>query len=185
MSEKNPWQTLSKQNRYESNWIRTEEHEVLNPAGKPGVYSVTHFKNIAVAVIPLDENNNTWIVGQYRYPVNSFEWEVCEGGCPVGTEPIETAKRELLEECGLIANNYELILQMQLSNSATDEISFTFLATGITVTKNSPEETEQLTIKKIPFDELYEMVMRGEIKDALSVASVLKVKALSSHQSNR
>lgn len=177
-NELNPWQTIQKTVRYESAWIRTEEHDVINPAGKPGKYSLTHFKNIAVAVIPLDNENNTWIVGQYRYPLQSFEWEVCEGGCPEGTDPLETAKRELKEECGIIAGDFELILEMQLSNSATDEISYTYLARNLSMTMSQPEETEQLTIKKIPFAELFQMVISGKIKDALSVASVLKANEI-------
>ena len=178
MSEINPWKTLDKKVHYESAWIRTEEHRVINPAGKAGTYSLTHFKNIAVAVIPLDAENNTWIVGQFRYPTQTFEWEVCEGGCPEGTDPVETAKRELHEECGIISNDLELILEMQLSNSATDEISFTYIARNLTFTESNPEETEQLTVKKIPFSELFQMTMQGKIKDALSVASIFKLNEI-------
>lgn len=175
---KNPWKTISKKIHYESAWIRTEEHEVINPAGKPALYSMTHFKNIAVAVIPLDDENNTWIVGQFRYPTQSYEWEVCEGGCPEGTDPVETAKRELIEECGIMAEYLTPVLEMQLSNSATDEISYTYIARGLSMTNNNPEESEQLTVRKLPFIELFEMAMNGAIKDALSVASILKVNEL-------
>jgi len=174
----NPWKKLSSEIKYESPWIRTEEHQVINPSGKQSIYSKVHFKNIAVAIIPLDDDYNTWIVGQFRYPTQTFEWEVCEGGCPEGTSPLETAKRELLEECGITATHYELIMEMQLSNAASDETSATFIAKGLSFGQSEPEETEQLTIKKIPFSELFEMTMRGEIRDALSVASVLKTKLL-------
>ena len=174
----NPWQTLSTEKKYDNPWIKVEENKVLNPAGNPGIYGVVHFKNIAVAVIPLDENNNTWIVGQYRYTLSSYEWEVPEGGCPENTSPLETAKRELHEEVGLEASHYEMILEMQLSNSVTDEISYTFLARGLTFIGEKPEEDEVLNIRKLPFSELYNMVMRGEIRDALSVASVLKANEI-------
>lgn len=173
-----PWTYLSKEIHYESPWIRTEEHQVINPANKQSLYSKVHFKNIAVAIIPLDDNYNTWIVGQYRYPTQSYEWEVCEGGCPEGTAPLDTAIRELIEECGITANHFEMILHMQLSNAATDEVSYTFIAKGLSFGANEPEETEQLTIKKIPFNELFEMTMRGEIRDGLSVASILKTKLM-------
>ncbi|MEO8149389.1 MAG: NUDIX hydrolase [Bacteroidia bacterium] len=173
-----PWKTLAKHIKYESPWIRTEEHDVINPSGKQSIYSKVHFKNIAVAIIPLDDDYNTWIVGQFRYPTQTYEWEVCEGGCPEGTSPLDTAKRELLEECGITATHYELIMEMQLSNAASDETSATFIAKGLTFGESEPEETEQLTIKKIPFSELFEMAMRGEIRDALSIASILKTKLL-------
>lgn len=174
----NPWKTLSTENKYENPWIRVDENKVLNPAGNPGIYGVVHFKNVAVAVIPLDEENNTWIVGQYRYTLNSYEWEVPEGGCPEGTSPLETAKRELHEEVGLQAEQYEMILEMQLSNSVSDEISYTYLARGLKFIGEKPEEDEVLNIRKLPFAELVEMVMRGEIRDALSIASILKAKAV-------
>lgn len=174
----NPWKLVSKEIKYESPWILTEEHKVIHPSGRQGIYSVTHFKNIAVAIIPLDENYNTWIVGQYRYPLHCYEWEICEGGCPAGTDPVDTAKRELLEECGITASGFEMILFMQLSNSATDEVSYSFIAKGLKHGLSHPEDTEQLTVKKIPFSRLYEMTMRGEIRDALSVATILKTKLL-------
>ena len=174
----NPWTKISGEVKYDNPWIKIIEDKVKNPAGNDGIYGVVHFKTHAIAIIPLDENNNTWIVGQYRYPLNSYEWEVVEGGCPEGTSPADTAKRELIEEVGLEAAELELILEMQLSNSTTDEISYTYIARSLKYVGEKPEEEEQLTIRKLPFNEVYEMVMRGEIRDGLSVASVLKAKAL-------
>jgi ADP-ribose pyrophosphatase len=174
----NPWTKLSSEVKYENPWIKIIEDKVLNPVGKDGIYGVVHFKTHAIAIIPLDEDNNTWIVGQYRYPLNSYEWEVIEGGCPEGTLPIDTAKRELIEEAGIVAEEFEMILEMQLSNSTTDEVSYTYIARQLTHTEAEPEEDEQLCIKKLPFNEVYAMVMRGEIRDGLSVASVLKAKAV-------
>ncbi len=175
---KNPWQTLSSEIKYNNKWIRVTENKVINPAGKDGIYGVVHYKNIAVAVIPLDENNNTWIVGQYRYALNTYEWEVPEGGCPEGEDTLDAAKRELLEEVGLKANSFELILKMELSNSVSDETSCTYIARGLKHVGNAPEETEQLQIRKLPFEEVFKMAMNGEIKDALSVASIFKVKLM-------
>lgn len=174
----NPWKTLSSEIKYDNQWIRVIEDQVINPAGNKGIYGVVHFKNKAIAVIPLDEDNNTWIVGQYRYTLNTYEWEVPEGGCPEGEDPIEGARRELAEETGLQAKQLDLIMTMELSNSVSDEISYTYLARGLTFIGSSPEETEALQVKKLPFEELFQMAMRGEIKDALSVASIFKVKHL-------
>ena len=179
MNEKNPWITLSTETKYENPWIRLDESQVINPAGKNGIYGVVHFKNRAMAIVPLDEENNTWIVGQFRYTTNTYEWEVIEGGVPEGEDLLVGAQRELEEEAGLIAREWKMIIDgCQLSNSVSDEIGYAFVAKGITEVNANPEETEQLQIRKLPFDELVEMVMRGEIKDLLSVAAVLKVKML-------
>lgn len=172
----NPWTKISSEVKYENPWIKIVEDKVKNPAGNDGIYGVVHFKTHAIAVIPLDENNNTWIVGQYRYPLDSYEWEIVEGGCPEGTSPLETAHRELHEEVGLKAETMEMILEMQLSNSTTDEVSYTYIARGLSYVGETPEEEEELAIRKLPFTEVYEMVLRGEIRDSLSVASVLRAK---------
>ena len=178
MSEENPWKTLSSEIKYENPWIRVTESKVINPAGNDGIYGVVHFKNNAVAVIPLDEENNTWLVGQYRYTLNSYEWEVPEGGSPEGEDPIQTAHRELEEETGFKATEMKLILEMQLSNSVSDEVSYSYVARGLSFSGTMPEETEQLQIKKLPFEEVYQMALRGEIRDALSVASIFKLKLM-------
>jgi ADP-ribose pyrophosphatase len=176
--DKNPWTTLDKKTVYESPWIAVEHHEILNPAGNPGTYSVVQFKKIAIGVVPLDEQYNTWIVGQYRYPLKTYTWEITEGGGDKDVSPVESAKRELLEECGIIAEQYKLIQELQLSNSATDEIAYLFVARNLSFTEAQPEENEQLQIRKVHFDELYRMVETGEITDSLSVAAVLKIKLL-------
>ncbi|MFM7014695.1 MAG: NUDIX domain-containing protein [Bacteroidota bacterium] len=179
MQEHNPWKTISTETKYENPWIRVDESKVINPAGNDGIYGVVHFKNRAMAIIPLDDENNTWIVGQFRFTTNTYEWEVIEGGVPEGEDLLEGAKRELEEEAGLIANEWTMIIDgCQLSNSVSDEIGYAYVARGLTLTATNPEETEQLQIRKLPFTELEAMVMNGEIKDLLSVASVLKVKRL-------
>ena len=178
IEEKNPWTTLDKKLVYESPWIGVSHHNVLNPAGKPGTYSVVHFKNFAIGVLPLDENFNTWIVGQYRYPFNLFTWEIPEGGGQLNIDPLESAKRELEEECGIIADKFTFIQHMQLSNSATDEVAYLYIAQGLSFTKSQPGDDEELHVKKIHFDTLYEMVLKGEVTDSLTVAAVLKTKLL-------
>lgn len=177
-SERNPWTTLTQNKVYESPWIEVEHHDVLNPAGNPGTYSVVKFKKLAIGVIPLDDENHTWIVGQYRYPLHTYTWEIPEGGGDRDEAPVESAKRELLEECGIIAQQYIPIQQLQLSNSATDEVAHLFVARELTFTQSQPEETEQITLRKVPFEELYRLVDEGYITDSLTVAAVLKVKLM-------
>lgn len=176
--ESNPWTTNRVTPVYESPWIKLEHHEVINPAGNPGTYSVVGFKKLAVGILPLDEEGYTWIVGQYRYPLQTYSWEIPEGGGERNVPPIESAKRELLEETGVIAHHWEFIQFMQMSNSASDEVAYIFLATGLEYTKAQPDEDEKLTIRKIHFDELYERVLSGEIQDSITVAAVLKVKLM-------
>jgi 8-oxo-dGTP pyrophosphatase MutT (NUDIX family) len=126
----------------------------------------------------LDEHNNTYLVGQYRYTIGEYSWEIPEGGGPVGTDPLDSAKRELLEETGLVAKQWNLLLEMHLSNSVSDELAILYLATDLSQYQAEPEETEQLQIKKLPFEEAYQMVMDGEIKDSMSVAAIQKTKLL-------
>lgn len=178
MEEENPWQTLSSEERYDNNWIKVTEHQVINPSGGQGIYGVVHFKNIAIGILPLDKHNNTWLVGQFRYATNSYSWEIPEGGGALNEAPLESAKRELLEETGLSAKNYREILRMHLSNSVSDELAIAYLATDLIEGIAMPEETEQLKIRKLPFEEAYQMVLNGEITDSLSIATILKAKII-------
>ena len=174
----NPWKTLKSQEVYDSPWISLTRHEVLNPSGNPGTYSVVHFKNLAIGILPLDSDYNTWIVGQYRYPIDQYSWEIPEGGGKLDVSPIESAKRELLEETGIVAKKWTKIQEMHLSNSISDEFAILYIAQELHFQEAEPEETEQLQIRKLSFGELYEMVLSGEVTDSLSVTAVLKTKIL-------
>jgi len=174
--EKNPWTTKSESIRYENPWIRLEHHEVITPGGGDGIYGVVRFKNLAIGIIPLDKDYNTWLVGQFRYPQKKYSWEMPEGGGLLNVEPIASAKRELLEECGLKASHWQLVQKMDLSNSVSDEEALIYVATGITEHTALPEESEQLVVKKIPFNEMVSMVLNDQIHDSMTVAAVFKVK---------
>lgn len=170
----NPWQTLSTRNAYENPWIRVEHRDVLNPSGGTGIYGVVHFKNTAIGIVPLDHEGNTWLVGQYRYTLERYSWEIPEGGGPLGTDLLESAKRELLEETGITARIWTPLLEMHTSNSVTDEYGVAYLAQELEFGEADPEETEQLNVRRIPFAEAVEMVLRGDITDALSMIAILK-----------
>lgn len=175
---KNPWTTLTSEKIYDSPWISLTKHDVLNPNGNPGTYSVVHFKNLAIGILPLDKDNYTWIVGQYRYPVNQYSWEIPEGGGKRDVQPLDSAKRELLEETGITAQKWTKIQEMYLSNSASDEFCILYIAQDLSFGEAEPEDDEQLEVRKLHFDELYQMVETGEITDSLTVAIVLKTKLL-------
>jgi len=178
MKKRGPWTTLSERPAYETPWIAVTHHEVVDPGGKQGVYGVIHFKNLAVGVIALDEEMNTWIVGQYRYPMEAYSWEIPEGGGKRDVDPLDSAKRELREETGIVAERWTRILEMDLSNSASDEQAILFVAQGLTHHAPQPDHDEELEQRKLPFAELYEMVLRGEVRDSLTVAAVMKVRLM-------
>ncbi len=172
------WQTISSRITYENPWIAVEHHEVINPAGKPGIYGTVRFRNLAVAILPIDDEGYTYLVGQFRYALNCYSWELPEGGCPLVEEPLVAARRELLEETGLQASDWSLILEMDISNSVTDERSFSYLARNLRQGTSQPDDTENLKVRRVHLSEVYRMILSGEIRDALTVATVLKAAAL-------
>jgi len=176
--EQNPWTILSQKEVYENPWIRLTEFQVINPSGGKGIYGKVHFKHIAVGVIPLDTNRNTWLVGQYRFPLDQYSWEIPEGGGGKDEDPMEAAKRELLEETGLVAGDWTKILTLHLSNSVSDELAVIYLARNLEQKQAEPEETEQLVIKKLHFDEAVRMLDEGKITDSMSVAAIRQVQVM-------
>lgn len=174
----NTWKTLSSELIYESPWIAVNKHATINPAGNPATYSVVHFKNKAIGVFPLSDDGYTWLVGQWRYPLNAYSWEIPEGGGPLHEHPLEAAKRELKEETGIVAKQFKELMQLHTSNSATDEHAIVYLATDLSFEESEPEESEDLAIKKVHITDVMQMVLNGEITDAISVAAIFKVNYL-------
>jgi 8-oxo-dGTP pyrophosphatase MutT (NUDIX family) len=169
----NPWRKTSSREVYDNPWIRVREDEVVRPDGEPGIYGVVHFKNIAVGVLAV-EGDELYLVGQYRYPLERYSWEIPEGGCPEGEDPLEAARRELEEETGLCARRWEKMGEAHLSNSATDERAVWYLATELTHGEPRPDGTEQLEIRRVKIQEALRMALSGEITDALSLLAVMQ-----------
>lgn len=170
----NPWKTLSTKKIYDNPWISLNEDQIINPSGGEGIYGTVHFKNLAIGILPLDEEMNTWLVGQWRYPLNEYSWEIPMGGGQLHIDPIDSAKRELKEETGITAKKWEEIIKIHLSNCVSDEVGYGFLATDLAFGETNFDETEDLEIRKLPFSEALQMCLDGKITDSLSVATILK-----------
>jgi 8-oxo-dGTP pyrophosphatase MutT (NUDIX family) len=174
----NPWKINSSKDLYENPWISLTEYKVEDPSGNPGLYTTIKFRNRAVGILPLDKNLNTWIVGQYRFPLNKYSWEIPEGGVLDSEELEKGALRELSEETGINASKLRLISEFNTSNSVTSEEAYIYLAEDLEEGDAHPDPDEQLVVKKIPFSELYQMVLNGEISDSLTIIAVYKVEYL-------
>lgn len=174
----NPWKVIQQKDIYDNPWISVTEYDVINPSGGKGIYGKVSFKNLAIGVVPYDEDGYIWLVGQYRFPINAYSWEIPEGGGEAGVDPVVSAQRELMEETGLKAEQWDKILDMHLSNSVTNETGVVYLARNLSQHEAQPEETEQLVVKKIKFEEAFQMVLRGAITDSLSVGGILKLEYL-------
>jgi 8-oxo-dGTP pyrophosphatase MutT (NUDIX family) len=166
-----PWRTVSSRRVYENPWISVREDRVLRPDGNPGIYGVVHYKNVAVGVLAI-EDDHVYLVGQYRYPLEMYSWEIPEGGCPQGEEPLRAAQRELKEETGLEAASWQRLGEAYLSNSVADEYAVWFVATGLAAGEGRPEGTERISVRRVPLREALEMALDGGITDALSIVAL-------------
>ena len=176
---KNPWTTLSSVVKYENKWLKVTEYQVITPGGTPGIYGKIHYKNIGIGILPLDEHDNTWLVGQYRYTLNEFHWELPEGGGPLDEDTLEAARRELKEETGITASRWTRLLTVNPSNSTTDEVGILYLAEGLSFGNSELEDTEaDLKLKKLPLREAIAMVDSGEITDCVTMLGLMKLARL-------
>ena len=172
----NPWKTLSTKEVYKNSWIRVREDQVIRPDGKPGIYGVVETR-IATGVLALTDDNQVYLVGQYRYPLDEYSWEIIEGGSDPGETPLATIQRELREEAGLVAEDWEQLGgEFALSNCYSAERAYLFIARGLKEVGSNPDGTEVLKIKKVPFAELLRMVDRGEVKDAMTIVAALRAQ---------
>lgn len=174
--EKNPWKTLSSKVMYQNPWIRVREDQVIRPDGKPGIYGVVETR-IATGVIALSDAGEIYLVGQYRYPLNCYSWEIIEGGSESNEGALATAQRELIEEAGLKARDWQQLgAVVHLSNCFTSEEGYVFLARGLEEVAARPDETEVLQLRKMPFEEAVALVDSGAITDALSIIGIQRAQ---------
>ncbi len=164
---------------YSNPWIEVYHEDVINPNGGNAIYGRVHFKHIAIGILPIDNENHTWLVGQKRYPIDAYTWEIPEGGAPLSEDPLVAAKRELAEEVYLKADTWIELQQADLSNSATDERTIIYLAKDISPCYgHQRDDTEDLTIRRVPMNDFISMVNDGTIRDSLSVMAALKYQLM-------
>jgi 8-oxo-dGTP pyrophosphatase MutT (NUDIX family) len=171
-SELNPWRRVSRRVAYDNPWIQILHDDVVRPDGKPGIYGVVHFRHLAIGVVPLDADDRVLLVGQYRYTMDHYSWEIPEGGGDLDEEPEAAARRELVEETGYSGGEWRELCRAELSNSVTDEVTVLFVASGLEAGTATPEGTEQLQLRWVPFDEVMAMMRRGEIADAMTILAI-------------
>jgi 8-oxo-dGTP pyrophosphatase MutT (NUDIX family) len=170
-----PWKRLSRRVAYENAWIVVWHDEVIRPDGSPGIYGVVHFRNAASGVVAIDESDRVLLVGQHRYTLDAYSWEIPEGGVSSDENPLDGIRRELREETGVHATDWTEIGTYALSNSITDERGLLWLATGLAHGAAHPDATEDLTVRWVPFDEALGMTVDGRITDAVSIMGIQRV----------
>jgi len=170
-----PWVRRSRRVAYENPWIRVYHDEVTQPDGRPGVYGVVHFKSRAVGVVVFDDADRILLVGQHRYTLDRYSWEIPEGGSPLDEDPLIGARRELAEETGYRGGVWRELIRFSASNSVTDEEGVFFVATDLMPGDADPEGTEELAIRWVPLDEALAMVGSGRIHDVMTQMALLAV----------
>lgn len=171
----NPWVRRARRVVYTNPWITVYHDAVDRPDGTPGIYGVVHFPGRAIGVVPIDDEGRVILVGQFRYALGRYSWEIPEGGAGADEDPLEAARRELAEETGLTGDHWREIARADTSNSVTDEQAVVFEVTGLRAGVARPEPTEQIDIRAVPFDEALGMVLDGRITDAISVIAIQRL----------
>jgi 8-oxo-dGTP pyrophosphatase MutT (NUDIX family) len=164
-----PWRRRTRRIGYENPWITIWHDEVDRPDGSPGIYGTVHFANVAVGVVVLDDDDRVLLVGQHRYTMDRYSWEIPEGGVPPTETEEAGARRELLEETGVTADRWRELVRFELSNSVTDETGVVFAARAVSHGTATPDPTEDLATRWVTFDDALAMIDGGEITDAMTI----------------
>ena len=172
--QRNPWTIVGSREIYINPWLRVREDHVIRPDNKPGIYGVVEFRNLALGVVAVDDDLNTYLVGQWRYPLNAYSWEIPEGGGALGVPPLESIQRELREETGITASEWMDLGPFALSNSVTNEIGRVYMARGLNVGDAAPDGDEVLRVWRVPLAEAFAMSLDGRITDAVSIIGLTR-----------
>ena len=182
-SKRGPWTVLSQSVVYDNRWIKVTHYDVRTPREEAGIYGTVHFKNVALGIVPVDGEGHTYLVGQHRFPLNNYSWEIPEGGGALDVDAAVSAARELKEETGLTASHWQKLVECELSNSVSDERGIAFLAWGLSAGAAEPDPTEKLEVRLLPLSAAFDMVAAGQIRDSLSILALQSVRLL--HVSGR
>lgn len=174
MSVSPPWIDRGETVVHDTPWMRVTQHDAIAPTGQESRYGVLRFKNVATGVLPVHADGTVTLVGQARFARANYSWEMPEGGAPFDEDPLEAVKRELAEEAGLAAASWALALRIEVSNSITDEIGFTWVAWDLTPVPVAPDPTEVISIVRVPFTALLKEIERGAILDSFTVATAYR-----------
>lgn len=131
----------------------------------------------SVGIVALNGKGEVVLVGQWRYPIKEYHWEIPAGMSEAGESPLENAKRELMEEAGVSAAKWTVLGSYQMDASKMRQQNTLFLAEDLTVGDNAPMEDEKIERLWLPLDEAIRLVEAGEIRDGLTVIGLLKVQA--------
>ena len=178
MTEHNPWTRRTRRVAYDNPWITVYHDEVLRPDGQPGIYGMVHYKGVAVGVVALDNQRRVLLVGQYRYTLDLYSWEIPEGGARPGEDLLVAVQRELQEETGYTARSWRPLVRSHLSNSVSDEDAYIYLAEDLQAGEARPEPTEELQVRWLPFEEALQMTFDGRITDSMSILGLQRVALL-------
>jgi 8-oxo-dGTP pyrophosphatase MutT (NUDIX family) len=127
-----------------------------------------------VVVVPVADDGRILLVGQHRYTIDTYSWEIPEGGVPFDEDPLEGAKRELAEETGYRAAAWRELFPIHTSNSVTDEWGVLYVASGLTAGEPDPEGSERIDLRWVTLDEAIAMIDGGGITDAISQIGLLR-----------
>ena len=168
----NPWKTLSSRIAYENAWVRLREDTVVRPDGGAGIYGVVEMRP-SVAVVALNADRQIVLVGQWRYPLGRYSWEIPRGGSMPGESDLEAvARRELREETGVEAECWQRLGAVDLNNGVTTDVEHLFLATGLRNGDSHPDPEEELAVTWVAFERAVQMIFDGEITEVCSVAAL-------------